>query len=130
MDKKYLINRRDFLSKSIHVAAGAVVLNRMDMRSLLTPAQSDQKIGRICAGGEGAWFDLKAKPDLNSQTVGSVTRDDIIPWYHTTAASNVDLNSINQRWVETEGGFVYAGYVQPVKNILNAAAEGIAFLWR
>jgi hypothetical protein len=119
MDKKYLINRRDFLSKSIRMAAGAVVLKQVDIRPILTFAQSDQKIGRICAGGEGAWFDLKAKPDLNSQTVGSVTRDDIIPWYHTTAANRVDLNSINQRWVETEGGFVYAGYVQPVKNIPN-----------
>jgi hypothetical protein len=123
MDKNNLVNRRDFFKKTAHLAAGSVLIRQLDWQDILSQVSQDQKLGRICAGGEGAWFDLKAKPDLNSQTVGSVVRDDVIPWYHTRAASNVDLNSINQRWVETEGGFVYAGYVQPVKNLPNLPVD-------
>lgn len=119
MDQKTLINRREFLKTSLGALAGASLLKSKILIPLLYKNASTEKLGRIAIGGEGAWFDLKEKPDLYSKSVGTVYRDDVIPWYREVAASNLDFNSVNQRWVETNGGYVYAGYVQPVKDIKN-----------
>ncbi len=123
MDEFNRITRREFLGKSLQLGAGAALLpglSRYD--KILSPAQ-DQKLGRICIGNEGARFDIKSKPSINGANVGLVYHDDVIPWYRTVAASTMDLNNINQRWVETEGGYINAGYVQPVRNILNTPAD-------
>jgi hypothetical protein len=119
MSKLFLLTRRDFLKQSLAAAGGLSLLRHKAFLSSLSQVSSSDKLGRICVGGEGAWFDLKEKPDLYSKSVGSVVRDDVIPWIREVAASNLDFNSVNQRWVETNGGYVYAGYVQPVKNNIN-----------
>ena len=86
-------------------------------------AQADfpkaEKLGRVCAGGEGAVFELKTRPDWDSQTSGKVLRDDVIVWQREVVASKLDRNRINQRWVETPKGYIYSAYVQPVKNLPN-----------
>lgn len=77
------------------------------------------KLGRICAGAEGAHFDVKSKPDINASITATVFRDDVIPWYREVVATAMDYNLPNQRWVETDQGYIYASNVQPVENILN-----------
>lgn len=121
MENDIKINRREFIQKSLTALAGAAVLRNNSFYPLVNPSPSNQieKLGRVCAGGDGAHFDLKEKPDSASRSVGSVYHDDVIPWYREVAASGLDFNSVNQRWVETEGGYIYAGYVQPVKDIKN-----------
>jgi lipoprotein-anchoring transpeptidase ErfK/SrfK len=76
-------------------------------------------MGRVCAGGEGARFELKSRPDIDSPKVGSVYRDDVIVWLREVVASRLDLNRINQRWIETPNGYIYGPYVQPVENAPN-----------
>ena len=70
----------------------------------------------MCASGEGAWFDLKAKPYWDSQNVGTIYRDDVVEWLREVVTSHTDYNRINQRWVETPNGYIYSPYVQPVYN--------------
>lgn len=122
MNTDLLINRRQFMQVSLGVLAGIALVN--NPRKVAAFSKSYQiasatKLGRVCVGGEGAHFDLKAKPDTYSNSVGTVYRDDVIPWYREVAATGLDYNSVNQRWVETEGGYIYAGYIQPVENIPN-----------
>ena len=81
----------------------------------------DQKLARVCASGEGAWFDLKAKPYWEAQNVGTIYRDDVVEWLKEVVTSHTDYNRINQRWVETPKGYIYAPYVQPVYNRPNQA---------
>ena len=60
---------------------------------------------------------------FNSSKVGVVYHDDVIQWLREVVATNLDRNLVNQRWVETPDGFIYAPYVQPVKNLPNQALE-------
>ncbi len=111
------INRREFLKKSITSLAGVALLDNLPLQNMLLKQFAGvEKLGRICSGGEGARFDLKSKPDWDSNTVGTVYRDDVIPWFKEVSADVLDYYSVNQRWVETEGGYVYASFVQPVEN--------------
>lgn len=119
MDKLHRINRRDFLKEGLSALAGAALISRREFRPVMPKLSSSDRLGRVAIGGEGAHFDLKEKPDLYSKSVGAVYRDDVIPWYREVASSNLDFNSVNQRWVETEGGYIYAGYIQPVQDIKN-----------
>ena len=114
-----LLTRREFLKTSLGAFAGTALISRKGLVPLLDKLSASDKLGRICIGGEGAWFDIKEKPDIYSKSVGTIFRDDVIPWYREVAATGLDFNSVNQRWVETEGGYINAGYVQPVKNIKN-----------
>ncbi len=82
-----------------------------------------EKLGRVCAGGDGARFDLKAKPYMNSPSVGTIYRDDIFPWLREVVTSHIDPNRINQSWVETPNGYFYMPYAQPVENHPNVPVE-------
>ena len=120
MDKTLKLSRRNFMKTSAATIAGLGL--HVIQKSLPVFAQNipqATKLGRVAVGGDGAHFDLKLKPDMYSNSVGQVFHDDIIPWYREVAASGMDLNSVNQRWIETDGGYIYAGYVQPVKDIKN-----------
>ncbi len=119
MNNQHFFTRREFIKAGIGLLGG-VYLSMPSKATAFVDIPTTEKIGRIAIGGDGARFDLKAKPDFYSNSVGLVYHDDLIPWYREVAASSLDLNSINQRWVETEGGYIYAGYVQPVKNLPNA----------
>ncbi len=69
-----------------------------------------ERLGRITVGK----VDLKIRPDIDSNTVGVLYQDAVIPWINETVGSNPFR--INQRWIETPDGFVWAPEVQPVKN--------------
>jgi hypothetical protein len=119
MDHNYLVNRRQFLKTSLAMAVGAYIYRPSGKFVEQQDIPNYDRLGRLCAGGEGAPFDIKAKPDINSQVVGTAYRDDVVPWIKEVVASSVDYSDFNQRWVETDKGFIYGAYVQPVKNILN-----------
>ena len=131
-----IMNRREFIKTTISSAAGLALLpNRLSVSIPGINFLQNQKLGRVCAGGEGARFDIKAKPDWDSNTLGVVYRDDVIPWYQEVSADVLDYYSVNQRWVETEGGYVYASFVQPVQNLPNTTiselpeANGVKGMW-
>ena len=50
-------------------------------------------------------------------------RDSVVSWLREVIATRLDRNRINQRWVETPDGYIYAPYVQVVKNLPNNAVE-------
>lgn len=76
-------------------------------------------LGRICVGDAGAWVEIKTEPNISAPAAGRAFRDDIVEIRHEVVANSLDLNRISQRWVETPEGYIYAPYVQPVKNKIN-----------
>jgi hypothetical protein len=108
MHKKQGLSRRDFL-KLTSVGAGSLALLPFRAPSLLQFPDAE-KLGRITVGK----MDLKARPDANSQTVGAVYEDTIVPWLREVIGPQP--GRINQRWVETPDGYIWGGYVQPVYN--------------
>ena len=97
------LSRRDFLKLT---AVGLGTLAQRPFSGLDQFQFPDaEKLGRITVGK----MDLKARPDENSQTVGAVYEDNIIPWLREVVG--FQPGRINQRWVETPGGYIWGGYV-------------------
>lgn len=123
MHSRTLVSRRNFLKMSA-LGAGALLLPAPKTRmGLLPDFPQSERLGRICAGGDGARFDLLARPDFESAPTGKVLRDEVIPWLREVVATKLDKNRINQSWVETPKGYIYTPYVQPVKNEPNKPLE-------
>lgn len=72
-----------------------------------------ERLARVCVGK----VDLKARPDENAATLGSLYQDEVVPWLREAVGPRQYY--INQRWVETPQGYIYAPYVQPVRNLPN-----------
>jgi hypothetical protein len=105
------LTRRDFL-KLAGLGLGGLALRPFDRR-LLPELPQTKKLGRITVGK----MEIKARPDADSQTVGVLYEDAVIPWLREVVGSQP--GRINQRFVETTDGFIWGGYVQPVSNQLN-----------
>lgn len=72
-----------------------------------------ERLGRVIGGR----IDVKAKPDIESETVGVLYDDEVVPWLREVVGRRPLW--YNQRFVETPGGYVYAPNLQPVRNELN-----------
>jgi lipoprotein-anchoring transpeptidase ErfK/SrfK len=68
----------------------------------------------VCVGK----VDLMARPDDASAVVGALFEDAVVPWVHERVGTRPLY--FNQRWVETPEGYIYAPYLQPVRNLPNA----------
>jgi lipoprotein-anchoring transpeptidase ErfK/SrfK len=110
-----MISRREFL-KTTAFAAGAALMPR-ELSDLLGDYPATEKLGRIAVG----MVEVKSKPDFDANIVGRYYEDAVIPWYREVIGPRPWRN--NQRWVETEEGFVWCPDVQPVKNLPNVPVE-------
>ena len=111
------ISRRDFLKTSAS-ALGAITFAGNLSRLAEDFPQSD-KLGRIAAG----MVDIKLKPDYEAPNIGSYYEDAVVPWLREAIGPWPFRN--NQRWVETDQGYIWGPNVQPVMNLLNQSIEGI-----
>lgn len=104
-------SRRAFLQATA-VGAGGLLL-----RPAAARGQADvpdfPRLGRVVSGQVA----LRSRPDYDSPEVGRLYDDAVVPWFSEVSGSF--RWSVNQRWVETEGGFVWASRLQPVLNLPN-----------
>lgn len=106
------IKRRDFL-KVIGLGAIGVSINPWRDLLKLGDFPDAERLGRVCVG----MVEIKLKPDYDSQTVGVLYEDAVQPWLREIIGHWPWRN--NQRWVETPDGYIWAPYLQPVKNLPN-----------
>jgi hypothetical protein len=111
------ISRRDFLRVG-SAAAGGLVLPRW-LRPVAQFPEAE-RLGRVCIPG---MVDLKARPDADSATVERLYEDTIVVWRHERVG-NAPLRR-NQRWVETEGGYIWSPQLQPVRNLPNVPVDAL-----
>jgi lipoprotein-anchoring transpeptidase ErfK/SrfK len=69
-----------------------------------------ERLGRVLDGK----VEVKARPDIDSQTVGELFEDNVVVWLRELVGSRPLW--INQRFVETPEGYIYAPNLQMVKN--------------
>ena len=117
------ISRREFLKLSAAALGSTAALSAYRSfpivrgKPLLLPDFPEGEIlARNCVGGI---VNIMSRPDANSTAVTSIYEDTVLPWLREVPAENLDLNRINQNWVETPQGYIYASNVQPCKNIVN-----------
>ncbi len=78
-----------------------------------------EQLGRNCTEG---WIELKAKPTDDSATIKKVFEDSIVVWLREVIGAP---RSVSRRWVETPEGYLYAPYIQPVKNQPNQVVSSL-----
>lgn len=66
---------------------------------------------------------VRTKPDINSQEIGNLYQDEVVPIYREVVGYNPYRPS--QRWAETPFGFIWSPLLQPVKNILNVPVNSL-----
>ena len=77
------------------------------------PFPAADRLGRV----NNDMLEVKKKPDIDSPTVDKLYEDAVVPWVHEVIGKN--LYRINKRWVEIPQGYVWAPYLQPVRNLPN-----------
>ncbi len=129
MKHKDQLSRREFLKLTGLTFGGLALSGGITGRALAkginllqddpeTPIFPEGKwLGRICAGYPGARFDIKSEPYWDAPVVGTAWFDDVFEWKQEVIASQIDGNRINQRWVETSDGYIYAEYVQKTQHL-------------
>lgn len=116
------LSRRDFL-KLAGVGYGAI--NLFPARNIFNPSNhfftvkpefpAGNNLGRLTAS-----IDYRSAPRVDFPAIKKGYEDEVVQILHETVAGTKDFNfPRNQRWFETPDGFLFAGYVQPVKNIKN-----------
>lgn len=93
-------------------------MNPFERRFQLGDFPQAERLGRACAT-----LEIRARPDPESEVVGLLYEDNVTPWLREISGSKPAYVFNNQRWVETPDGYVYAPYLQPVKNIKNQPME-------
>lgn len=125
MSHKNKLSRREFLKLSALALGGAALIGRQSTGSLLkglnlfqedtTIFPEAQWLGRMCVGEPGANVSMMSEPSAFANEVRKVYFDEVLTWNREVIADPVDANKINQRWVETPEGYIYADYVQKVR---------------
>jgi lipoprotein-anchoring transpeptidase ErfK/SrfK len=112
-------NRRDFIKLGA-VSFGALAFEPWTRRLFRIPEfPQSERLGRLCVGK----VELKARPDYNSENVGILYEDNVVPCISETVGYWPGRN--NQRFMETPGGYVWSAYLQPVENSPNAPLESL-----
>jgi len=109
------LSRRNFIKLMGVGLASMSIKPRFDFSHAVNFPDSE-RLGRVCIIGR---VDVKSLPYEASETVDEIYEDAVIPWLREVVAKEPNYNYFNQRWVETTNGFVYAPFIQPVKNLPN-----------
>ena len=93
-----------------------------DWQSLELPEfpQAD-RLGRVTKG----MLEVKSQPRLDSQTVKVIYEDTVVPWLREVVGHQPAYVFNNQRWVETDQGYIYSPLLQPVRNDPNLPVSSL-----
>ena len=112
MNRNYF-SRREFLKLSA-LSLGSLALGpRGKQLHALQDFPDAERLGRV------GWYsvELKQRPDHDSNTVGVLYEDSVVPWLRETVGYRPFRN--NQRYVETPDGYIWSGDLIPVQNVRN-----------
>jgi hypothetical protein len=100
------VTRRDFL-KLAALGLGALGLNPWSRLYQLPTFERGVKFGRVTWWGT----EVKRRPAVDAETIRTLREDEVIPWVRDVVGSHYELN---QTWVETPDGYIWAPHLQPV----------------
>jgi lipoprotein-anchoring transpeptidase ErfK/SrfK len=110
------LSRRNFI-RFATLGLGGLGFNLKRPFYILPDFPTYERLGRVCVG----MVEIKEQPDEDSQSLGVLYEDAVIPWLRELAGRKPLY--INQRWVETTDGFIYSPYIQPVRNLPNQSID-------
>ena len=101
------MNRRDFL-KMTALGIGGLALPAVRQPAYYQELTPGETYGRVIYGG----VNLKASPNVDSATVGTLYEDAIVPWLREVVGANPFR--FVQRYVETPEGYIWSPHLQKV----------------
>lgn len=107
------LSRRDFL-KAASVGLSSLAFRSWPGNLVLPEFPEAGRLGRVIGGK----VPVKARPDIDSEDVGVLWDDDVVPWLSDMIGSRPMWHS--QRFVEIPDGYVYAPNLHPVRNLPNS----------
>jgi hypothetical protein len=113
------ITRRDFL-KLVAGTAGAMAFRPLSRGLPLPEFPSGERLGRLTST-----LEYRSAPRVDYPPIGKVYEDSVVTVLKEVDAQKKDFNFSNQRWIETPDGYLYSGYIQPVKNQPNEPLKEI-----
>ena len=113
-----LISRRKFIKNSSLMVAGFLLRPANQFLEMYEFPAAD-RLGRVNVGK----VEIKNRPNADSQTVGVLYEDAVVAWIREVVGTNPYRN--NQRYVETPEGYIWAPYLQPVRNIPNQPGQSL-----
>lgn len=117
-------SRRDFLRLS-GLGLGALALQpklSLPQRSNWTPEfPQAERLGRVTEEMD-KFVNIRTAPSSEAPEAGQLAGDTVVEWLREVVGYTPYRN---QRWVETPQGFVWAPFLQPVKNLPNTPVESI-----
>ena len=113
------LSRRNFIMLT-GIGISGLNLNFIKRFNKLVEFPSYDRLGRVCIIG---MVNVKSQPFEDSQTVNILYEDAVVPWLREVVAKEPNYNFFNQKWVETPKGFIYASYLQPVRNVPNQTID-------
>ncbi len=105
------LTRRKFLQVAA-LSLGGLALRPLGRVLRLPDFPQYERLGRVFNK-----VDVKARPDYESETVGVLFDDAVVPWVAEVAGRHP--YRFRQRWVETDQGYIWSSDVQPVRNVIN-----------
>jgi hypothetical protein len=109
--KNNSLTRRHFL-KILSMGVGVPIISKFQKYKPLYEFPQSEKLGRAFN-----MIEIKLKPDINAQTVETIYDDSVLPWLREVVGYHP--YRYKQTWVETPKGYIWASYLQPVKNLPN-----------
>ena len=100
-------SRRNFL-KLAAVGFGSLGLNPWSRLFEALDFPIHDRLGRAFTKVE-----IKSRPDIDSQTVGVLYDDAVVPWLREVVGRHPFR--YRQRWVETPEGYIWSSDLQPVR---------------
>ncbi len=130
MKRKNKLSRREFLKLSAITLGGLALTGHNPDRAFSRYAGIDledpynpifpenTRLGRVCIGGPGTPVNVKSEPYMAAPNIRRAWFDEVFLWKQQVVTKNefINFNVINQRWVETEEGYVFADVLQPVEH--------------
>ncbi len=114
------LSRRDFL-KLTSAGLGAFAFSPLMRAAGMVQFPSVERLGRVTE----AKVDVKSIPSYDAPAIGQLQADNVVEWRREVNGLTPNYASRNQRWVETEYGYIFSSYLQPVRNLPNSPLQSI-----
>jgi hypothetical protein len=112
------LSRRGFLITN-GMALAALALPRRQVLDLSIPIFEDERLGRVVEPRVA----IRDRPHADSAVTEFLDQDDVVPWLAERVG--VHPNRSNQRWVETQKGYIHSPSLQPVLYEPNKPVETV-----
>jgi len=114
----WILNRRDFLKKSLAGVGSLLILpNKLSINAPQKEWPIGEQLGRNVVYQPNT-LSIRSAPDENASVIRILTEDECVPWNREVIGSAPRF-SPSKKWLETQEGYIFSPSLQKVKYLPN-----------